>query len=127
MQPCTLTIVTTTDGEAHTVNRTAEIELMPLSAFLRYHDEGAIVEIDLQNGKAKLNRTGDYTIFLPLTEGEKTLGRLGLGEDSGGNLPVTADKIAYSITKTALIASLKYRLHFGEETQTVSLRLSAKL
>lgn len=125
MDSCTLTISTTTDGVENSFRYDAEMDLSPFAALLRYKDGNAVVTLSFSRSSATLKREGDYSLFLSLENGKKTLGSLGLGETEG-SLPVKTHSIAFTTTKKSLLASLKYALYFGAETQETSIRLTAR-
>ena len=126
MQACYLTITTTADGVETKVSKTAEMDLEIQSAKLRYQDEGALVNLSVQGECVTIERQGDYTLFLPLTRGETTVGKLGIG-GSCGELRLYTHKVQYTITEESLLLLLRYDMLMGEETQEMSLRLLAKL
>ena len=126
MKPCTVTIITETDGTSNTVRRDAEIELGVLSAFLRYReDDGSTVAVEIENGEVTLSKDGAYLLKIPLKENAKQTALFGIG-DSVGEIPVYCRKIGYTIRGGTLMASLCYALDFGTELQEMHLRITAR-
>ncbi|MBQ8659130.1 MAG: DUF1934 family protein [Clostridia bacterium] len=125
MQACDLTIVTIADGTEKSIRRNAEMELTPFSAVLRYREENAVVTVRIENGKVFLSRDGDYSLFLPLKEGEETTGTLGIG-GSEGEIKIFSERVGFSIGQRSLLAVLKYTLDFGREKQKMQIRLNAR-
>ncbi len=125
MRACDLTIITITDGKESRIRRSAEMELSPLSALLRYNDDGALVQVQIKDGKIFLSRTGDYSLSLILDEGKTTRGTLGIG-GSNGEIFVQSERVGFSIGEKSFLANLKYTLDFGQEKQKMQLRLNAR-
>ena len=125
MRACDLTIITITDGTESCIRRSAEMELSPLSALLCYNESGAIVEIQVKDGKVLLSRKGDYSLSLILDEGKTTRGTLGIS-GSNGEIFVSAERVGFSIGEKSFLANLKYTLDFGREKQKMQLRLNAR-
>lgn len=126
MQHGFLTIVTTVDGEESRFSCKAEMELSSLSALLRYHDGNADVTISFSREEILIQRVGDYSMRLPLHEGEQTSGVLTLAGNEG-RLSVYTHKATYCLRKNALLAQLHYILDFGEEKQEMRLRINASM
>ena len=125
MRACDLTIITITDGTESRIRRSAEMELSPLSALLCYNESGAIVQIQVKDGKVLLSRKGDYSLSLTLDEGKTTRGTLGIS-GSNGEIFVSAERVGFSIGEKSFLANLKYTLDFGREKQKMQLRLNAR-
>lgn len=126
MQACYLTITTVADDVENKLSKDAEIDLGIQSAVLRYHEENAVVDLEVRGGNITIRRQGDYSLFLPLKNGETTLGTLGIG-DSQGELRLYTHKVNYTINEESLLLLLQYDMIMGEETQKMKLRLHARL
>lgn len=125
MQKAFLTIVTTVDDVEHRIFRDAEMELTPLSAVLRYQEDGAIVRLEVKEGNVNFQREGDYSLSMYLVEGKTTEGILSFAASSG-TIAVETKKIAYTISKNGLLLKVAYALLFGKEKQEMRLRISAR-
>ncbi len=125
MQPCLLTIVTSTDGEERVFSQGAEMELAPLSAVLCYNQEGGSVRLCLENGMVTVERTGAYVLRLCLAEGKTTRGVLGL-PGMEGEVETTTGYVGYTIRERSLLLSIKYTLRFDSGSQEMKIRLAAR-
>ncbi len=125
MQDVFLTISTTVDGEESRLSCNAEMECTALSAVLRYRDENAEVSIFVNGSEAVVDRKGDYGLYLPLKESERTVGTLSVMGNEG-SVEIFTDRLAYSIRKNTLLMQLQYTLYFGSEKQEMRLRIHAK-
>lgn len=124
MRKCRLRIATTTDGEERIFTQRAEMELKPLSAIIRYTQDGGRVELKIENGEVTTERVGDYRLKLRFLEGERTLGMLGISE-SDGALEVVTHKLSYKLNENSLLLSIKYALLLDVGEQEVSLIVTA--
>ena len=88
--------------------------------------ENAVIHLKVEKNSAWIEREGDYTLFLPLKQGELRKGRLGI-MGSEGDVEVFAHKVAYSIGRDSLLLSLQYDLLFGAEKQEMKLRILSRL
>ncbi len=125
MRKCFLTIVTNADGRETTFSGEAEMQLTPLTAHLRYVQDGATVELRFENRCVTINRQGEYLLFLQLEEGQRFHGKLGF-QDNIGEILVETKKVAYAITDKSLLATLSYTLLFDGANQEMKLRLNAR-
>ena len=125
MQRAFLTITTTVDGVSNRISRDAEMELSSFSALLRYEEQGAFVNVKVENGIVTYLREGDYGLSICLIEGKQTEGTLCLGA-SRGSMLVETKKIQYNISKSGLLLKAEYTLLFGEEKQEMRLNISAR-
>ena len=125
MRGCKVTITTVADGQEHTIIRDGEAELGIGEITVKYREENADIVLRLTGNRAEIERVGDYSLSLALEEGAVCEGRIGLG-DSYGSVQTLAHKVAYVVRKDAVMLSLHYDLIFGEEPQTVKLRLLAR-
>lgn len=124
MRKCRLRIATTTDGEERIFTQRAEMELKPLSAIIRYTQDGGRVELKIENGEVTTECVGDYRLKLRFLEGERTLGTLGISE-SNGALEVVTHKLSYKLNENSLLLSIKYALLLDGGEQEVSLIVTA--
>lgn len=127
MKKAKLTINTQIDNASESsASYVAEISIEKDSAFLCYEEQGAKTMLTLKNGEVLINRSGDYTFSLRLSEGRElpaTLGILG----SVGDIKTKTHSIQYSMTEKSFLLSIKYALIFtGNETQEMKLRLIAR-
>lgn len=125
MQDGFLTITTTVDGQESTLSCKAEMEYSALSVRLRYRDENAEVAIFVDGNNAVIERRGDYGLYLPLKENERTEGKLSIGGNVG-SVAIETKRLAYNIGKNSLLMQLQYTLWFGAEKQEMRLRIHAK-
>ena len=124
MKHCTISITTTVDGQQTTVKRQGEMALTASSAQLSYAEENAAVALSLFASHGEVVRTGDYSLRLPLKAGESTKGEIGIG-GAQGEVEVYTDKLAFSTSENSLLACLHYHLIFGQEKQSMQLRIHA--
>ncbi len=125
MQNCRVAIETLTDGKKTKILRAGKLSFSEEEIRLSYVEENAKVFLLLKNGEATVERQGDYTLYLPLSSGKITLGKIGtLGSE--GEIPVQTDYVRYVKKENGLEISLRYRLLFGEEGQDMRLHLQVK-
>ncbi len=125
MEKCLLTITTITDGIKSETTRKGYCSLLPTLAQIEYEEEKARVSVRFEKGEAQVLREGDYTLFLPLKKGEKTLGEIGINGVTG-EIEIETSRIAYSYGEGTFTLSLKYSLRIGTEKQNMSIRLLVK-
>ena len=125
MQDGFLTISTTVDGEESRYSCNAKMEYTALSALLRYRDQNAEVTVSVSENGATVERNGDYGLYLPLKENERTIGTLSIAGNEG-SVEIYTEKLAYTIRKNTLLMQIHYTLCFGGEKQEMRLRIHAK-
>ncbi len=125
MKICKLWITTAVDGQESKLHRMGKLEIEEERVLLQYKEEGAQVALSVGNGCALVERQGDYTLRLPLLQGQSTVGCLGIG-GSEGRIPVEADFIRYTRQADGVEIHLRYRLAFGEDAQEMRLHIQAK-
>ena len=127
MQACKFIILTSADGQERTTIKQGEIDISEGFVFLRYQEEGVLVEVHLQKGKATIVRRGDYSLLLPLEQGKQTEGRLGIA-GSDGKIALQTHNVKYSQEGKLFKLSLRYDLIFSqEERQKMRLNLRTTL
>ena len=125
LQACSITIITTADGQETKIARNGQIALSALSARIIYQEENAHIDMFFQGDEVTIERKGDYTLRLHLKNGEKTVGSIGLG-DASGQVETYARKVSYSLSENSLLALLHYDLIISGEKQEMQLRIHAK-
>ena len=127
MQRCKFTIITAADGEESTLTKQGYIDFSQAAIALRYEEESAKTCITLQKGKADILRQGDYSLSLPLEEGKRTEGTLGLG-GSDGHIAIQTHTVKYTKEGCVFKLALRYDLIFSpEERQKMQLNLRATI
>lgn len=121
---CVLRIKTITDSTETEIVRTGKI-LQGKGLTLSYREENAEVQILLSEVGAELFRKGDYTLKLPLVQGKKTLGVLGIGNNEG-EVEIYTHEVFYATTQGMTLVKLQYDLFFGAEKQGMKLRILIK-
>ena len=90
-----------------------------------YREEPAIIHIVFTaQGEAFIDRDGDYTLKLPLTQNQTTQGEIGINGNVG-DLGIYTHCVEYSLTENSLEARLGYDLLLGEEAQKMELIIKA--
>ena len=125
MQACKITLTTSVDGKETQIVRKGSVFLSLSRSLVRYLEESAEFTLIFEKDGVKIERRGDYALSLLLKQGEISEGTLGFDGAVGG-MRVRAHKVAYSVGKDSLLASLHYDLIFGEERQEMKLRLYVK-
>ena len=123
MYLCELTCVTDTDGSETTLRTRARIEEDGKKIRLQYTDGEAVATICFEGKSAFIEREGEYTLTLPLKEGETTQGALGI-LGSIGEFPVTTNRVEYLWRNKKLMARLSYTLLMSGEQQNMKVRLT---
>ena len=126
MNNCKITITTAVDGQETTVVREGVLSLDLSLISLAYREENAEIFLCFRGEQASIERKGDYGLRLVLKEGEQSEGEIGIG-GSNGKMMTYTHRVAYSVTKNSLLASLKYDLLFGDEKQEMRLRIMARM
>ena len=122
MQVCKITLTTTVDGTETQIVKTGYASLSPLRSVVAYQEENAAITLIFEKGNVKLERRGDYELFLLLEQDKLSTGEIGLG-GALGKLQAHTHKISYSVGKASLLALLHYDLLFGDERQEMKLRV----
>lgn len=125
MANCHFTITTIADGQENSVAGKGELSLSAFGASLFYLDGDTHTAVIFSKEEATLSREGAYSLRLPLKEGETRMGTLGINGEQG-NVSVKTRLLRYSMQKDSLLASIKYDLDFGADTQEMQLRIYAK-
>lgn len=126
MQKCRITMTTATDGEKNTFFMDGELQVSPTETFVRYNEENARVVVQVQEEFVRIERTGDYSMVLPLQKGKRQTGALGIGNQTG-EIQIDAHEIAYTKKQDGLLLNLRYDLYIGNEKQEMELTLLAKV
>ena len=122
MQVCKITLTTTVDGTETQIVKTGYASLSPLRSVVAYQEENAAITLIFEKGSVKIERRGDYELFLLLEQDKLSTGEIGLG-GALGKLQAHAHKLSYSVGKASLLALLHYDLLFGDERQEMKLRV----
>lgn len=125
MQACSVTVFSTTDGEEKKFKADGEWLLSSDKMEIRYTDGSSQVGLSVTDGRADLSRTGEYTLFLPLRTGERSVGSIGIG-GSSGNIEISTKKISFETNTDEAVFFAEYALHFGKEIQRMKLRVKAR-
>lgn len=122
MQVCKITLTTTVDGTETQIVKTGYASLSPLRSVVAYQEKNATITLFFEKGNVKIERRGDYELFLLLEQDKLSTGEIGLG-GALGKLQAHIHKISYSVGKASLLALLHYDLLFGDERQEMKLRV----
>ena len=122
MQECSLHILSSVDGETKQFRQDGEFFVSDEKTEIRYMQEGSSVCILITADGTLIERKGEYELSLLLREGQKTLGKIGLGT-SFGNVEISTKKILCQQKDVGVSFSAEYALHFGAELQRMKLRI----
>ncbi len=125
MQICKLTIKTTIDEQENTISRMGRLKLLNGSVLIDYKEENAQVHLLVNKNSAKVERIGDYSLRLYLIPNQITEGSIGIAGNEG-KLSVDTSLVACERMERRVEIHLRYRLLFGEESQTMKLSLIAQ-
>lgn len=125
MKRCQVTITTAVDDQETEFSCEGTLALSARSATICYKEENASVSLVFDGETARVERNGDYCLQLFLKCGEENEGILGFGENAG-QIKVYTHRVAYSIGRDSVLASLHYDLLFGTESQKMKLRVLAR-
>ena len=126
MQACTFHIFSSVDGEPRQFKTAGTFAFSKEKTELFYADENSNVCIRIEKSDVLIRRTGDYELLLPLQNGKKTVGKIGLG-GTQGDVEISTKKTACDISATGGEFSAEYALHFGAELQRMKLRVKVKI
>ena len=124
MQSCRITITTSVDGQETQTMRQGKMLLSSASVTLTYQEDGDEVVLFLENGKGKMKRTGNQCLTVPFDVKASMQGEIVVG-GMRGTMGVQTHAVAFSIGKQSMLAQLHYDLIFGQEKQTMRLRIHA--
>ncbi len=124
MAICKLTIRTIADGTENKIVRMGKIEEDDKGVTLRYREENAEVFLRVFGKRAQVQREGDYSLLLPLAEGEKSVGALGLG-GTEGEVEITTERVECTQGKEETKIALRYVLLFNGDPQKMQLEITA--
>ncbi len=125
MQACSITVFSTTDGEEKQFTADGEWLISSDKTEIRYTDGSSQVGLTVSDGCADLSRTGEYTLFLPLRAGERSVGLIGIG-GSSGKVEISTKKISFTKRSDEAVFCAEYALHFGQEIQRMKIRVKAR-
>ena len=127
IKKCDLTLKSIVDGAENLFCVEGRLEDRAGKLKVCYREDPAIVHIIfVAQGEANIDREGDYTLRLPLKQGELTQGELGINGNTG-NLGVRTHRIEYTFTEDGLSAQLRYDLLLGDDVQEMDLQIQAKV
>lgn len=127
IKKCDLTLKSIVDGAENLFCVEGRLEDRAGKFKVCYREDPAIVHIIfVAQGEANIDREGDYTLRLPLKQGELTQGELGINGNTG-NLGVRTQSIEYTFTEDGLSAQLRYDLLLGDDVQEMDLQIQAKV
>ena len=121
---CALRIKSIVDGQENIFSLDGKIEKSEKDIKLFYREEESESQVTFQDGKAWVDREGEYSLKLPLIEGLITQGTLGINGNSG-NLDIFTHCIEYSLLNGKLSARLRYDILLGENAQEMELLIQA--
>ena len=122
---CKISITTTVDGEETQATRPGSLRISFSEILLSYGEENGEVTLKIQNDRAEITRSGDYSMFLPLLREQRTQGKIGvLGSEA--DVEIYTKRLAYSTTDSSLMLSMHYDLLFGKDVQKMQIRLLAR-
>ncbi len=126
MRVCKLIVKTRVDGAEQKIVRMGKIESLDDGTRILYKEENATVQMTLRENEAILEREGEYSLRLPLTKGERTVGVLDFA-GSAGDISVETYEIAFEQGENCLNATLRYALLFGEEKQDMLVKIRGEV
>ena len=125
IKKCDLTLKSIVDGVENLFCVEGRLEDHAGKVKVCYRENPAIVHIVFSaQGEANIEREGDYTLRLPLKQGESTQGELGINGNTG-DLGICTHYVEYSFTEVGLSARLRYDLLLGEDVQEMELQIQA--
>ncbi len=123
---CALLIKSIVDGKENVFSLDGRIEKSEESIKLYYREQESATQVTFQDGKAWVDREGDYSLQLPLIEGLITQGRLGINGNTG-DLDIFTHSLSYSLQNRQLTARLRYDLLLGDNAQEMELLIQADI
>ena len=124
MKKCDLTLKSIVDGEETSFYAEGRVEEFGDKIKLCYREEPAIIHVTFHDGKAWVDRDGDYSLRLALVEGEVTKGELAINGNVG-ELEIRTHAVACLYQGDQLSARLKYDILLGDSAQEMELLIQA--
>jgi uncharacterized beta-barrel protein YwiB (DUF1934 family) len=124
MNNCSILIKTVADEVENTVRRDGKFSIGK-SVKICYAEQNAEIDLTIENGCARIERTGDYGMRLQLTPDTITAGTLSIGGNQG-EIRVQTEKVECKATENGLRVRLQYALLLGKERQEMQLWIVVK-
>ena len=125
MSNCVVTVRSTIDEVVSQTEYQGTLSVCATKVELRYADGASLVTVTAEDGLVQIDRTGDYSLCLPLKSGETSVGAIGVS-GAVGEVNVRCQKVEYKIKENAFLLVAQYSLLFGEEEQRTGIRLYAR-
>ena len=126
MKTCYLTIKSIVDGAENSFFADGKLERVDEKIKLSYCDDSALIRLTFYDGKARVDREGDYTLCLELAQGETTRGEIGINGNVG-DLEICTHAIEFAHFGDGLTARLRYDILLGDDEQKMELHVQAKM
>ena len=125
IRKCDLTLKSIVDGTENTFFAEGRLENFGEKIKVCYREDPAVIHVTFHEGKAWIDREGDYSLRLALNEGELTQGEIGINGNVG-ELEIRTHKIEFSYLDNQLSARLRYDILLGDGVQEMELIIQAK-
>ena len=125
IRKCDLTLKSIVDGTENTFFAEGRLENFGEKIKVCYREDPAVIHVTFHEGKAWIDREGDYSLCLALNEGELTQGEIGINGNVG-ELEIRTHKIEFSYLDNQLSARLRYDILLGDGVQEMELIIQAK-
>ena len=126
IRKCDLTLKSIVDGAENSFFAEGRLEDFGEKIKVCYREDPAVIHVTFQGGKAWVDRGGDYSLLLELSQGEVTKGEIGINGNVG-ELEIRTHTIELSYIGNGLTARLKYDILLGEGIQEMELLIQAKV
>ena len=121
-----LDIVTAVDGQETQKTWDAICDFGTTSVAIEYRDEQSLVKMLIKDGRAEIERKGDYGLTMSFEEGKATKVILEIAGNVG-EISAETYRLGYLLSEKSCMVHLHYALIFSEtEKQEINLRLHAK-
>ena len=123
---CDLTLKSVVDGSETLFYAEGRLEYTEQETKLIYHEEGATFCLLFSNGKAQIERTGDYALRLKLLPGEITQGEIGINGNVG-ELEIRTHCVEVDLSDDKLCVKLRYDILLGDGAQEMELFIQGNI
>lgn len=126
IKKCDLTLKSIVDGAENSFFAEGRLEDFGEKIKVCYREDPAVIHVTFHDGKVWVDRDGDYSLRLELSQGEVTKGEIGINGNFG-ELEIRTHLIENAYFGDGLNARLKYDILLGEGVQEMELLIQAKV
>ena len=126
IKKCDVTLKSRADDAVNSFFAVGNLEEIDRKIKLSYYEDSNFISLTFHDGKAWLDREGDYLLSLALIKGETTRGEIAINGNVG-DLEIYTHTVEYKSSKNKLTACLRYDILLGDGAQSMELHVQANV